>query len=189
MTTRRILLAIFAMLALIVNAQFDYSSYLNKTLEKLESGDCESAQKFYNVYKDLSGETKPSVQALIDNCNQENKCRIGGKIIVDGEEYTIAHLVGNKNHGFAIRDIGVISLCVPSTLEYLKKQMIPSLDEMKIIYNNNDNLGFTGKYWTSSVYGYQDRGYTYFYLFDFLTGKQYYASQQNDYNVLLIHRF
>lgn len=189
MKTKLVFLSILIFNITCVCAQNDYSNYLNRAMEKLESGDCESAQKFYNVYKDLSGETKPSVQALIDNCNQENKYRIGGKIIVDGEEYTIAHLVGNKNHGFAIRDIGVISLCVPSTLEYLKKQMIPSLDEMKIIYNNNDNLGFTGKYWTSSVYGYQDRGYTYFYLFDFLTGKQYYASQQNDYNVLLIHRF
>lgn len=187
MKTRKLAFVLFTLLAFNLNAQSDYASYLSKAMEKLNVGDCESAQKFYNVYKDLSGKSKPSVQVLIDDCMQENKYRIGGKIVVDGEEYTIAHLVGNKSHGFAIRDIGVISLCVPNTLEYLRKKMIPSLDEMKIIYSNNDNIGLTGKYWTSSVYGYGD--YTYYYLLDFLTGKEYYAHQQTHYGVLLIHRF
>lgn len=52
-------------------AQSDYSSYLDQSMDELGKGNCEGAQKWYNVYKELSGETKSSVQTLIDDCKAE----------------------------------------------------------------------------------------------------------------------
>lgn len=52
-------------------AQSDYSSYLDQSMNELGKGNCEGAQKWYNVYKELSGETKSSVQTLIDDCKAE----------------------------------------------------------------------------------------------------------------------
>jgi hypothetical protein len=68
MKTRTFLLALFAMVAFGLNAQTDSTYYLHKALQKLEEGDCEAAQKSYNIYKELDGEEKPSVQISIDDC-------------------------------------------------------------------------------------------------------------------------
>ena len=59
MKKRTLLFVICALFTYVVNAQSDYSSYLNKAMAALEEGNCESAKKLYNVYKDLSGDSKP----------------------------------------------------------------------------------------------------------------------------------
>lgn len=51
----------------------EHSKFLNMAMEKLEAGDCESAQKYYDIYKELSGESKSSVQTLIDDCKKKTK--------------------------------------------------------------------------------------------------------------------
>lgn len=67
-------LAVFSLFcALNLVAQTDYSSYLDGAMKKLGAGDCESAQKLYDVYVDLSGDPKPSVQTLINDCNAEKQ--------------------------------------------------------------------------------------------------------------------
>ena len=52
---KTLLLMILVLVGGSISAQSDYSNYLNKALEKLEAGECESAQRFYNIYKELSG--------------------------------------------------------------------------------------------------------------------------------------
>lgn len=81
------------------------------------------------------------------------------------------------------------SLATPQTLGYLSDHRIPSLEEMNIIYKNNDNLGLTGLYWTRSVYYQYGYDYAYFYLLDFISGKQHYSRQDNKNGILLLHRF
>lgn len=54
-------------------AQKDYSEYLDSTLVNLKKGNCDAAQKFYNVYKELAGETKPSIEVLIEDCKKEKQ--------------------------------------------------------------------------------------------------------------------
>ena len=143
---------VFALLAFIpvVQAQ-DYDFYLQRVLQRIDEGDCEGAQKNYNVYKEMTGKTMASVEEMIADCLDENQFRIGNTINVSGENYIIAYLTENKQHGFAIKDVGINSLATPQTLGYLSDKKIPSLEEMKIIYQNNGNIGLTGSYWTRSM--------------------------------------
>ena len=168
-------------------AQSDAFEYLKRSKGNLEQGDCEKAQRNYNVYKELTGKTDPSVEALINECSKA--LHLGDVIDVGGEKYTVAYLVGNKQHGFAIRDIGVTNLALPHTLKYIRERKIPTLEEMRVIYNNNSYIGLTGQYWTSSVHHSEMYGYSFFYLKDFISGQEYYGSQNLNYGVILIHRF
>lgn len=58
------------LLCLGVSAQ-SASDYLSKAKARLSEGNCESAQRCYNVYKNLSGETDASVEAQIRMCNSK----------------------------------------------------------------------------------------------------------------------
>lgn len=77
MKNKLFLLAFFCMCVFGVNAQSDYSSYLNKALEKLEAGDCEAGRRFYNVYKELSGKSVLSVEELISDCSRSAGYKLG----------------------------------------------------------------------------------------------------------------
>ena len=173
-----------------VSAQTDYSEYLNKAMEKLEAGDCNAARKFYSVYKELTGKTVNSVEDLITDCKKE--LHLGDIIDVNGEQYIVAYLMDNNKHGFAIRDMGIHGLMYYSRTSSIMYQLtivdylrsLPSIEEMRIIYKNNGNIGLTGEYWTRSVYSTNN-----FYLMDLRTGKEYYSVGTNENGVLLIHRF
>lgn len=180
------LLVSLLLIAFYGNAQTDYSEYLNKAMEKLEAGDCDAAQRYYNVYRELTEKSVNSVEVLLADCKKE--LHLGDVIDVNGEQYIIAYLMENKLHGFAIRDVGVHSLANKQTLGYLENKMIPSLEEMQIIYKNNGSIGLTGSYWTRSVYGVSN-GWDALYLQDFISGKVYYSSQTNKNGILLLHRF
>ena len=187
MNRKLFLFVLFANIAFEVNAQSAPQVYLDKAVNKLEAGDCDAAQKFYNIYKELSGNPIPSVEAMINDC--KNILHIGDIMEVNGGKYTIAYLTENKKHGFAIKDIGVNSLDIPQTRGYLKEQKIPSLDEMRIIYQNNANIGLSGCYWTRS-YPWTIHGKcTRYYVLNFITGKDYYLSKDKINGILLIHRF
>ena len=178
----------FIAATLFLSAQSDYSNYLNKALEKLEAGDCEAAQKNYNVYKELSHNEVKSVEVLIEDCLDEGNFHIGDQIDVNGEKYIVAYLTENKQHGFAIKDEGMDNFCNTKTLGYRSNNKIPSIDELEIIYKNNDKIGLTAVYWTRSLY----RGtssYDYYYTIDFLTGGRGVSDERNKNGILLIHRF
>lgn len=68
---KKLLFAFCVLFVCNLAAQSDYSSYLDQSMNELGKGNCEGAQKWYNVYKELSGETKSSVQTLIDDCKAE----------------------------------------------------------------------------------------------------------------------
>lgn len=180
-----LLFVVFAIFALVVNAQSDYASYLSKAMEKLEAGDCESAQKFYNVYKDLSGESKPSVQVLIDDCirnNNENRTyKINDKIEKEGKIYKVAHVEDKGKHGFAVCDMG----SGPITNDMVANRQLPTRSELKIILRNRHKIKLTsGKYWTMDKSGndtffYWDNGWS-----DWFTD-----SQRDSHGILLIYRF
>ncbi len=71
---RRIVL-LFSILTITVyvSAQTDYSDYLNKALKELEAGNCDAAQKFYDVYKELSGKTVTSAEVMRADCGRKEK--------------------------------------------------------------------------------------------------------------------
>ena len=196
MKTKSIFFVLFAALIFTASAQSDYSSYLNKAMEELETGDCESAQKYYNVYKELSEKSKPSVQVLIDDCVKEKnkKYVIGQKILVEGKTYIIAFLNESGEHGFAIYDAGIDDIYYPHSDERVAEQKIPSWDELNIIYKNNALIGLTGVYWSrtaSKKYVLQE-GSAYHEILmalDFITGKATHSDCRNKKGILLLHRF
>lgn len=73
MRTKLFLIAVCTFCVTTLVAQSDYSNYLDESMKELGKGNCEGAQKLYNVYKELSGQSKPSVQVLIDDCKAEKK--------------------------------------------------------------------------------------------------------------------
>ena len=66
---------ILVSIAFNVNAQTDDSTYLNKTIERLEAGDCQGAQRFYNVYKELSNRSVKYLEKSIDECFNQQKMK------------------------------------------------------------------------------------------------------------------
>lgn len=201
MKTHLIIASIFTAFAITCNAQSDYSSYLNKTMEKLEAGDCEGAQKIYNVYKELSGSTVLSIEEMISDCGKEKKYKVGDLINVNGEEYTVAYTRDEGEHGFAIFNEGWGWLESDDRSrynserceKYLYQKGVPTLDELRQIYANKDILKLYDTYWTCEDV--PKRGYSKYYqvyVIDFSTGKK--EKREPDSNgqkavILLIHRF
>lgn len=79
MRTKLFLIAVCTFCVATSVAQSDYSNYLDDSMKELGKGNCEGAQKLYNVYKELSGQSKPSVQTLIDDCLTEKQKKGEGK--------------------------------------------------------------------------------------------------------------
>lgn len=185
MKTKLFLVALFALFAFKTHAQSDYSTYLNKAMEKLETGDCESAQKFYNVYKDLSGESKPSVQVLIDDCNK-NKRKLyvlGQKVYYNGRNYIVVYLSDEGEHGFAVYDEGRQSL----SKKMIDEHLIPSANELSKIRNHRDVINVYDDCWSYSYHSY-DVGERYKYV-DFNSGYVGYDYKPKKKRILLIYRF
>ncbi len=192
MKTRKFAFVLFTLLAFNLNAQSDYASYLSKAMEKLDVGDCESAQKFYNVYKELSGESKPSVQVLIDDCKKDSYS-VGEKIVKNGRAYVVAYTRDEGKHGLAVYEEGWAAISKEYTRNVGQKE-VPTIEELKLIYANRDKLGLYNKYWscTLSPRGADSPLYNarYYYAIDFSTGKQFDLQWQSENSViLLIHRF
>lgn len=151
MKTKFILFTILIFNVCFVCAQSDYSSYLNKALEKLEAGDCASARKFYNVYTDLTGESKKSIEAMIAECGskivgQKSSYRINDKLVIDGKIYRVAHTEDKGTHGFAICDMG----SGPITDEMINSRKLPTKSEFEIIIKIIKKLKLAkANYWIS----------------------------------------
>ena len=62
----------------------DYGFYLQKARQYLTEGDCDGAQRSYNVYKDLSKKTDKSMEKMIAECGDE-KTNVSGSF--NGHEY------------------------------------------------------------------------------------------------------
>lgn len=150
MKTKLVFLSILIFNVASISAQSDYSNYLNRAMEKLEAGDCESASKFYNVYKDLTGDTKKSVETLIADCSkkivgQKSSYRINDKLEINGKLYRVAHIEDKGQHGFAICDMGA----GPITEEMINARLLPTKSEMLIIRRRQNKLKLSGGfYWT-----------------------------------------
>ncbi len=188
-----LIFSIFCM-AVYVTAQTDYSEYLNTVREKLEAGDCDAAQKYYNVYKELTGKTVTSMEVLLSDCGKEKTYKVGDYMKVGDEKYQVAYVRDGGKHGIAILNKGWQAIYGNQQL-YVTKKGIPTLEELRIIYTNRDVLRLYDTYWTCTL----DSARTsqsiyaigvYYFNKDFSTGKE--ESRRLDYDgcgILLIHRF
>lgn len=186
---KRILL-LFSIITIMVyvSAQTeDYSKYLNNALEKLESGECDAAQKYYNVYKELAGKSVASVEVLLAECGKEPTCKVGDYIKVGDEKYQVAYIRDGGKHGLAVLNKGWQAMSDKKDL-YITRKGIPTMEEMKLIYSNRDIVRLYDIYWTCSRNS--SSSYYYYYTYDFSTGKITEVDYSNPNGViLLIHRF
>lgn len=193
MKAKILFIALFtAAMSIFVSAQTDNSFYLSKATEMLAAGDCESAQKYYNVYKELSGDEKESIQVLINDCKKDSYS-IGEKIVKNGRAYVVAYTRDEGKHGYAVYEEGWAAISKEYTRNVGQKE-VPTIEELRLIYANRDKLGLYNKYWscTLSPRGADSPLYNarYYYAIDFSTGKQFDLQWQSENGViLLIHRF
>lgn len=185
MKAKNLLFIIFAIVAFNSNAQNDYSSYLEKAITKLEEGDCASAQKFYNVYMDLSGESKPSVQTLIDDCikksDEKKAYNIGDRITIKERTYKVAYIEDGGKHGFAVCEAG--SGRIP------EKENIPTWAEFKHIKNANKTLNLCGRYWSSRVYNHPTENGSFHFVYGLGGRNSSYVPDWSTHEILLIYHF
>ena len=181
-----LLFSIFTLVAC-VSAQTDYTDYLNKALKELEAGNCDAAQKFYDVYKELSGKTVTSVEVLLADCGGKEKTyKVGDYMKVGDEKYQVAYIRDGGKHGLAVLNKGWQSICGKSDI-YITRKGIPTLEEMKLIYSNRDIVRLYDIYWTCTK---KENSSSYYFTYDFSTGKindEYYDKTKGI--ILLIHRF
>lgn len=77
MKKRILFFAVFVMFTFSLYAQSEPADFLKKAKEKLEEGDCDGAQTYYNVYQNSSLKLDPnvrldtSVQRLIEECKKK----------------------------------------------------------------------------------------------------------------------
>lgn len=186
MNTKTIIFALLTVMTFSASAQSDYSSYLNKALEKLEAGDCEAGRKFYNVYKELSGKSVLSVEELISDCSRSAGYKLGDIITVGDVKYIVVYIRDNGQHGYAVFDKGWIGLDWTD----ITKKSVPTLQEMKQIYANRDAVRMYDIYWTCTVDETANLS-DYLTCMDFSTGitKSFYYTSKYKAKVILIHRF
>lgn len=191
MKTRILLLTFMTFLSINIAAQSDYSSYLDDAMSKIKAGECESARKFYNVYKEMSGKSSPSVEALLIDCEDSavktdsNRHYINEKIKIGEFLYRVAYVEDEGQHGFAIYDYGSSKL----TSKLIKSRSVPTRSEMQIIARNAHllNLKTDLYYWTLDKCD-NDWGPRYF-IFNLSTQETKYNNTTEYYSLLLIHRF
>lgn len=151
MKTKLLLFAVLATFTMGLNAQ-DYSAYLTKALQKYDAGDCAGAKQLYDVYKELSGQSKPSVENLINGClgAASKKYTLGEKYTINGRDYRVAYLDSSKEHGIAIIDRGRFCDLTSERMYYGTAHLV-SLEELNKIIPNKNVVQITGDCWTSTV--------------------------------------
>ena len=183
---KRTLILFFCFSSLLFSgyAQSDYSSYLDKALQKLESGDCDGAQKMYNVYKDLTGNTSASVERLIADCQHDTTktYKVGDRIVIDGNFYKVAYVEDGGKRGFAVCEMG----SGPLKKEYLEQRKIPTWSEFNLIKENNKILKLDGRYWADRTSG--SSYYVYRLAEGVSSGGDYYPMSYSR-DILFIYRF
>ena len=73
MKTMKFLVMVFALFvsSTLAFAQDDYGFYLRKARQRIAEGDCEGAQRNYNVYKDLVKKTDKSLERMLAECGTD----------------------------------------------------------------------------------------------------------------------
>ena len=104
--TKLLLFALFATIVIGAYAQSDPNTYLDNAWKLLEAKDCEGAQRNYDIYKKLTGNTVSYLQSGINNC-KNNK---GGKYLEEERNNYLACPFVTYGGGFP--------WCVFTSIEY-----------------------------------------------------------------------
>jgi len=156
---------------------------LEKVVEALLNGDCDRAQRNYNIWTDIAGKTNTDIEAEIKDCKplpqgDVNPTQAAKGTLKIGQDYQggrIAWLDKSGVHGLivTIQDVTPVPVPWDTAVKVVKELKIDnyndwrllSLGEAKEICKNKALLGMYSVYWTAT----RDERLTneYNYLFDF----------------------
>ena len=85
-TFRLIMLALLTAVALPIRAQGD--DFLEKINTRLNEGNCESAQRIYNAYKEASKRTDKNIERRINECQSKRDSTGGQATPQNGQDFT-----------------------------------------------------------------------------------------------------
>lgn len=166
--------AILCLVSIALFAQdFDY---LQEAYKSVADGDCQKAQKLYNVYKAMENKDDIGLEELIKECQSPSKqYRIGDMIEIDGNRYPIAYIDVTGQHGWAIAEIekryvfskkketkkekDFTMVYYPFETEVVNKEVLPQKydevteDDLLYVFNNKELIGINplGKFCLSTV--------------------------------------
>ena len=125
----------------------DYSEYLDLAMEKLKAKDCDAAQKYYNVYKDLSKQSLPSVEVLIEDCKTAS-ANGPKQVQINYQDYEV--LPADLDDTYKWKNAK--SVCENLTAFGKSDWYLPSKEELAGLYKHKGEIGgFTNlQYWSSS---------------------------------------
>jgi len=150
--------------------------YLQMIGQRLSEGDCESAQRNYNMWKKLTEKTDADIEAEIEFCQKANTNIKTNKNTSDslyiGMDYQggrIAYLDGSKKHGLIITIHNVTNeevtwAAANDTCKALKiggyiDWRLPSKEELLEICKKKSLFGLFSYYWTSNYYSSSSAAY------------------------------
>ena len=130
-------------------AQSNYSEYLDLAMEKLKAQDCDAAQKYYNVYKELAGKSVSSMEVLIEDC----KAALANgpkQIQINYQNYEV--LPGDLEGTYTWSDAN--SACANLTAFGKSDWYLPTKDELAGLYKQKNEIGGFADYhyWSSTEY-------------------------------------
>jgi hypothetical protein len=220
---QNIKISIFATILLcstVAWAQIDdtENQVMQKITEALSQGDCDRAQRNYNIWKDLTQTTDSTVEGKIKFCVEAKNPRYIAKrktlsttTSVDAKSKT-ALQIGQKHKISVIGNDGKLYSC-EGRIAYLDAsgehglllteerknastyhrtdryyKRFPTKGELELIYKNKSILGLFDEYWSSTVAKHVANWYFY-YTMDFASGKFNKRSYDKEYYYLLVADF
>jgi hypothetical protein len=135
-----------------------------KITEAILKGDCDRAQRAYNVWKELTEKTNPDIEAEIEDCKNSDKKKPTPKLKI-GQDFQggrIAYLDDSGIHGWVVTISDVTNeavywdiankTCKELTLDGYSNWRLPSREELKMILKHKKLFGMHSEYWSSTNY-------------------------------------
>jgi hypothetical protein len=123
-------------LAALAQTDSTANKVLKKVTEALVNGDCDRAQRNYNIWKELAAKTNSDIEAEIKACKSEKKQDKGyvelkdAGIAVQTKDIVVSKLYYNDAK----------LLCEGSTLGGYKDWRLPTIVELSAIFTDKDKL-------------------------------------------------
>ena len=119
----------------------------NNIVEALLADDCERAQRNYNIWKDITGETMPNIETEIRNCLRKTATPDSGFVVIP----VINIAVQNKDiSGVVLSYKDAENLCKNSILGGFTNWRLPTSNELSTIYSFSPSIMNRGFYWSST---------------------------------------
>lgn len=169
MKTFKFIMILAVLLCVGTFAEAQYDDYLNTALTLLDNGDCDNAERNYNVYKKLTGKTSAFVEKGLAECNGSNKQSAKGPMLIQINYQNYEVLPRNLDGVYTWLEAK--SVCENLTAFGKSDWYLPDMHEImglpkQLLEIDSDIDCFpSGYYWTSSEMSQSSVG-AWFYSFN-----------------------